>query len=114
MRKELKKIDEERDPFTGIFKKYGLKSGYKGSSSETILLVGIRNREGLLVADHLWFNLTKGFEKLGNLKEGDPIGFEARVKKYKKGFINRRAGIDQSSFDYKLSHPTKISRTKSP
>ncbi len=107
-------MDEERDSFTGIFKKYGLKSGYKGSSTETILLVGIRNREGLLVADHLWFNLTKGFEKLGNLKEGDRIGFEARVKKYKKGYSNRRAGIDQTTLDYKLSHPTKISLDKFP
>jgi len=53
--------------------------------------------------------MTKGFEKLGTLRAGDIIQLEARVKKYRKGYINRQAGIDQSSFDYKLSHPTKIS-----
>jgi hypothetical protein len=109
MRTALKIRDEERDTFTGVFKKYGLKPGYKGPSTETLLLASIRNREGLLVADHCWFSLTKGFEKLGTLKEGDTLRFDARVKKYKKGYVNKRAGIDQTAFDYKLSHPTKIS-----
>ncbi|MDR3714642.1 MAG: hypothetical protein P4L51_17645 [Puia sp.] len=109
LRKELKDREEERDAFTGVFKKYGRKAGFKGPSTETLLLVAIRNREGLLIADHCWFNLTKGFEKLGNLREGALIHFEARVKKYKKGYVNSRAGIDQTNFDYKLSHPTKIS-----
>jgi len=108
MRKELKILDEQRDLFRGTFKKYGLKSGYKGASTETILLVSICNDNGKIISDHLWFNMTKGFEKLGTLREGDIIQFEARVGKYRKGYINRRADIDQSSFDYKLSHPTKI------
>jgi len=110
MRKQLKTLDEERALFRGTFKKYGLKSGYKGASSETILLVSICNDDGTLISDHLWFNMTKGFEKLGTLRTGDIIQFEARVKRYRKGYINRQAGIDQSSFDYKLSHPAKIRR----
>lgn len=108
MRKQLKTLDEQRDLFRGTFKKYGLRSGYKGASTETILLVSICDNNGKIISDHLWFNMTKGFEKLGNLRPGDIIQFEARVKKYRKGYVNRRAGIDQSSFDYKLSHPTKI------
>ena len=112
MRKQLKILDEHRGLFRGAFKKYGLKSGYKGASAETILLVSICNDNGKIISDHLWFNMTKGFEKLGVLKAGDIIQFEARVKKYRKGYINPRAGIDQSSFDYKLSHPTKIRRTE--
>ena len=110
MRKELGKREEQRGAFTGIFKRYGLKSGYKGPSTETILLASIRNAENRLVADHCWFNLTKGFEKLEPLKDGDLIRFEARVKKYEKGYINKRAGIDQRREDYKLSHPTRISK----
>ena len=110
MRKQLKTLDEQRGLFRGTFKKYGLASGYKGASTETILLVSICDGNGKIISDHLWFNMTKGFEKLGTLKEGDMIQFEARVRKYRKGYINRRAGIDQSSFDYKLSHPTKIGR----
>jgi hypothetical protein len=110
MRKELKKIDQQRELFRGVFKRYGLKSGYKGASTETILLAAIRDGNGNLICDHLWFNMTKGFQQLGTLKEGDMVQFEARVKKYRKGYVNQRAGIDQSTFDYKLSHPTRIER----
>lgn len=112
MRNELKKIADQRDSFKGMFKKYGLKSGYKGHSAETVLLVDICNSDGVLICDHLWLNLTKGFENLGSLTEGDIIQFEARVKRYTKGYVNRRGGIDQRKADYKLSHPTKISRVK--
>jgi hypothetical protein len=110
MREELKKIDQQRELFRGVFRKYGLKSGYKGASVETVLLVDILDGNGNLICDHLWFNMTKGFEQLGTLREGDWIQFEARVKKYRKGYVNRRAGIDQSRVDYKLSHPTRIER----
>jgi len=110
LRQELKKIDQQRELFRGTFKKYGLKTGYKGASTETILLVDLRDDNGNLICDHLWFNMTKGFEQLGTLREGDMVQFEARVKKYRKGYVNRRAGIDQSRVDYKLSHPTRIER----
>ena len=108
MRAKLEKLDAQRDTFTGMFKKYGTKTGYRGPATETILLVNIRDKKGSFICDHLWFNLTKGFEKLGNLKEGDAIQFDARVGKYKKGYVNRKAGIDQTAVDYKLSHPTKL------
>jgi hypothetical protein len=108
MRTVLKKIDTERNSFTGTFSKYGLKTNYKGPSTETILLTQITDSEGKFICDHLWFNLTKGFENIGTLKKGDRIRFDARVKKYEKGFVNRKAGIDQRTSDYKLSHPTRI------
>jgi hypothetical protein len=110
MRAALKKIEEQREVFTGVFSKYGLKTNYRGPSTETLLLVQIRDQQGNLICDHLWFNLTKGFEQVGQLKQGDAVRFEARVKKYKKGYFNRQAGIDQTKVDYKLSHPTKIEK----
>jgi len=110
MRKALKKIEEQRDLFRGVFSKYGSKTNYRGPSTETVLLVEIRDGKNVLVCDHLWFNLTRGFEKLGTLRPGNLLQFEARVKKYKKGYVNRRAGIDESNVDYKLSHPTKITK----
>lgn len=110
MRTRLMKMDEQRGLFRAVFKKYGLRSGYRGTSAETILLVDVRDSDGNVVCDHLWFNMTKGFEQLGTLRERDMVQFEARVKKYRKGYVNRRAGIDQSKFDYKLSHPTRIGR----
>jgi hypothetical protein len=60
------------------------------------------------VADHLWFNYTKGFQALGILVEGDVIEFYARVREYTKGYVNYREMIDEREIDYKLSYPTKF------
>lgn len=62
---------------------------------------------GAVLADHLWFSFTKGFEKLG-LKEGVVLEFDARVRDYSKGYVNKKYGINNRRQDYKLSHPTKI------
>ena len=110
MRDTLKRMDDTRGVFTGRFVRYGLKTGYKGASTETVLLVDVRDETGKLVSDHCWLNRTKGFDALGELKGGERVRFEARVKRYKKGYVNRRAGIDQTEFDYRLSHPTKLER----
>lgn len=109
MRKELKKIEEERKSFIGTFKRFGMKNGFKGPQ-KTVLLVDIKDTEKKEVADHLWFNYTKGFEKLGELNEGDVIRFDARVKKYEKGYKGYRDDVFNAPIrtDYKLSHPSKI------
>jgi hypothetical protein len=65
---------------------------------------------GVIMTDHLWFNLTKGFAALGPLEPGAIVEFDARVKPYQKGCVNWRQGIDERMIDYKLSHPTKIRR----
>lgn len=111
MRKELKKINEERRTFTGMFERFGIKNGFKGPE-KTILLISIKDSENKIVAEHLWFNYTKGFQKLGELKEGDVIKFNARVKKYEKGYKGYRDDVLYSPIktDYKLSHPSKITK----
>ncbi|MGE5496525.1 MAG: hypothetical protein ACM3Q2_00520 [Syntrophothermus sp.] len=112
MRNELKEMDGERSTFTGVFVRFGTKTGFKGTE-ETILLKNVLDTEGKPVADHLWFNLTKGFEKLG-LKAGDKIQFDARVKKYARGFKGRYSSLlnagmkKEERSDYKLTHPAKI------
>ena len=106
MRKELKKINDVRATFTGTFERYGFKSGWY-MPERTVLLKDIRNANGKIVTDHLWFNLTKGMESLGELLEGQTIQFDARVKPYIKGYAGRDA-YEPQSIDYKLSHPTKI------
>jgi hypothetical protein len=85
-----------------------LKNGYKGPL-KTVLLKDVRPPDDSQVyTDHLWFNLTKGFEAL-NLKEGDVVQFDARVKKYQKGYMGRQWPVDAAvEWDYKLSHPTHI------
>lgn len=108
MRKELARESGIRKKFRAIFIRVGKKAGFKGYSEETILLKNIQDAEtNIMVADHVWFGYTKGFEKL-SLTEGITIEFEARVKEYRKGYVNSRYKINNSSIDYKLSHPTKI------
>ena len=114
MRKELLKIDGHRKKFSATFSRLGTKKNYKGYSEPTILLISIIDIEtGLKVADHMWFSLTKGFEHAGLKvgKEGATVEFEARIKEYKKGYVNVRYKINQQKADYKLSHPTRIKIT---
>lgn len=108
MRKELSTREGVRQKFRAVFSRIGKKTNYKGYLEDTILLNDVREVEtNQLVADHLWFSYTKSFEKV-LLSEGTVIEFEARVKEYTKGHVNKRYNIDKRKTDYKLSHPTKI------
>ena len=108
MRKNLKEIEGERKPFTGVFVRYGEKMGWTGYPEPTILLRDIQDSDGKVLSDHIWFSLTKGFWALGDLQGGEIIEFTARVKPYIKGYVCRRKYIDERTIDYKLSHPTRI------
>jgi hypothetical protein len=108
MRRELAKREGQRKKFRATFSKLGKKINYKGYSEPTILLTDIIECEtNLKITEHAWFSYTQGFED-ADMKEGDVIEFEARVKEYKKGYVNRRYKINEKKLDYKLSHPTKI------
>ncbi len=108
MRLGLKKEAESRKKFRGLFVRIGRKAGFNGYSQETILLKNIVDLEsGVVVTDHIWLNLTKGFESTG-IKEGTTLEFEARIKEYTKGYVNKHYKIDHQKKDYKLSHPTKF------
>jgi hypothetical protein len=110
MRKALAAENGVRKKFRAMFSRVGKKVNYKGYSEETILLKNIVDLEtNKLVADHVWFSFTKGFEKV-TLVEGMVLEFEARVKEYKKGYVNKDLKINNSTTDYKLSHPTKIKK----
>jgi YgiT-type zinc finger domain-containing protein len=118
MRKALKQIDGERKTFTGMFVRFGRKHRFKPIKvgdewidyDTTVLLRDIRDATGKIVTDHLWFNYTLGFARLGELSEGEEIRFNARVKPYLKGYVNHREWVDERRIDYKLSHPTKFAR----
>jgi hypothetical protein len=111
VRKNLKQLEEVRTSFTGVFVRFGTKSGWKGLV-DTVLLKAIKNDQGRLMTDHLWFNKTKGFEKV-ELQEGDVVRFDARVKEYEKGYKGYREDVCKSiEIDYKLSHPTRIEKIK--
>lgn len=110
MREQLRDIHGKRGKFIGTFTRYGSKKGWKGRRLVTVLLTDIVIVQGtqthLPATDHLWFNLTKEFSALGELKAGDRICFEARSRPYRKGYAGER------TTDYRLSHPTKFSTQK--
>lgn len=108
MRKALADKLGERKKFTAVFARFGKKVNYNGYTDTTVLLTNIVDVEiNQRVTDHHWFAYTKGFEK-ASMKEGDTISFEARVKTYKKGYVNRPLGLTKRTTDYKLSNPTRI------
>ena len=84
-----------RGTFAGIF---GGIARPGSRPRDMILLRNIKDADGLLVTDHLWFNVTKRFSEL-NLRLGDHVRFDARVRIYV-----RKGG----STDYHLSYPTRI------
>ena len=112
MRKELQKQEGQRKKFHAIFVKVGSKRNYHGYSEETILLKNILDVESQkIITDHVWFSYTKTFQSIP-LIEGVQLEFEARIKEYKKGYVNSRYKIDNRIKDFKLSHPTKIRLVK--
>ena len=120
MREQLLNLgSDKRYTFIGIFERTGFKREYVNNSKSmwvddydgiykpTLLLTNVRLKEsGELVTDHLWFNYTKQFVKLGELKHGDILQFNGRVALYKKGM----AGSFEK--DYKIERPTKITLLK--
>jgi hypothetical protein len=112
MRKGLAAQQGARKKFKAVFSKIGKKKNFNGYSEDTILLARITDVEtNTVVADHVWFTYTVSFEK-AFLKEGDSLEFEARVKEYRKGYVNRELKINQRTTDFKLSHPTKIRKVE--
>ncbi len=114
MRKKLSEAAGERKKFRATFSRFGKKTNFKGYSEETLLLTDVTDCEtGLVVTTHLWFSYSTAFQKL-NLVEGTQIQFEARVKAYRKGYVNKAAGINRRQIDFKLSHPTKVQTLAAP
>ena len=113
MREKLKKIGgESRHTFNATFERFGTKRAFKGPDLTTLLFRDVLC-DGKIVSDHLWFTMTKGFEKC-ELNPGDVIQFDGRVGGYVKGYIGPRDDdeIDLNhpvAEDFKIYRPTKIS-----
>ena len=108
MRSQLAKRDGVRGTFRATFVRLGKKLNYRGQSEETLLLTAVSSvDENRVVCDHVWFAFTKGFQE-AKLTPGCLVEFDARIKEYTKGYVNKRIGINQKQRDYKLSHPTKV------
>jgi hypothetical protein len=111
MRKALKARNGVRTTFRGTFVRSGTKRGYTGKTLTTLLFKDITDADGNVVSDHLWFNYTKGFEKLSPWQPGDIVEFDARVTCYTKGYAGYREDVcieRPLEYDYKLSRPSRI------
>lgn len=117
MREELRKYEGQRLTYTAKVEKYGIKHqpfGYR--PKKTVLLTEVKcvtNKN--IQTDHLWMIVGKKIETL-NLKEGDIVQFDARVKQYYKGYKGR---VDEDYWDkppvekdYRLSTPSKVKLVK--
>ena len=123
MREGLKQLGPIRRKFIATFSRYGEKPSWRFDrflmrpskrtffKEKTLLFVNVKLSSGEVITDHLWFSMTKGFNSLGTLVEGDMVSFDARVKPYTKGRVHWEDD-DQFGYetDYKLSFPTNIKR----
>lgn len=108
---ELAKRNGDRDEYTGTFVRTGLKRGHV-KPIPTVLIKDIRDRTtGALMADHLWFKLTKGFQAL-NLQANDIVSFRGRAQIYMKGYKGNRDDVEGNpiKLDFMLARPTKIQK----
>jgi hypothetical protein len=113
MKKRLNNIGpKQRHRFRGEFVRYGERDGWWSGNNVTVLLRNIRLVPGgEEIADHLWFNWTAGFQRLGNLEAGDLIEFDARAIKTATGYrgddMLLRAENPPRTI-WKRSHPSRI------
>ena len=104
----IKRLTNEYAEYTAEFERVGFKtvmSAYKKTHYTrhipTICLSNIKDSNGALIADHIWFNYTYDFSQYGELKPGDLFSFKAKPKHYTKGEYD---DVD----DYKLSQPKNV------
>lgn len=108
MRYKLEKYLGTRITIVASVKRYGARVDYVGNQIKTILLGGVKTLDGDDLTDHIWFTCGKSFENL-RLQIGDTIQFQAKPKRYMKGYVGRRDVDDRPiQQDIKLCNPTKI------
>lgn len=96
----------ERTRFTATITRLGKKNNFKGPPAETVLLTNIRNEDGTLLTDHLWFTIGKTLAIVFN-NVGKNIAFDARITTYSKGHKGLPI-LKVQTTDFKLSNPTNI------
>ena len=77
---------------------------YDKDNDATILFKNIKDFNGNILSDHVWFDYGKRFKILGKLNKGDIIYCNGKVTKYKRS---------NNSIDFSLSNLKRIRRNKS-
>lgn len=97
MREQLAPLLGAKSVFTATFRRFGWKKFMGQYVAKTLLLVDVKDKDGKVVTDHLWFKCGRGFDKLG-LEKGDQVQFHAKVGTYSKG----------DGYDYHLEYPEHL------
>lgn len=100
MRTKLKQLDKKRFLVTAEFSKFGTKTNWNGYQTPTVCFQNIKDSEGNILTDHVWFTVGKRIKDM-DLQEGDIVSYEARVSNYRKDYF-------KDTIDYKLNNPTKF------
>jgi hypothetical protein len=111
MRELLAPLEGQRLTFTGTFAGYGCRPHYGNVYLQTVLLQDVTTADGAPATDHVWMYCGERFGAL-DLRRGDKLTFQARVRPYHKGQIycrkNGRLKRVKSYLDFTLSYPTRI------
>ena len=114
MRSELKAVGlGEKHTFTAEFVKYSYKMSRAKVPIRTLLFQNIKNEEGKIVADHIWFMTTNEFDKF-KFHYGNVVQFDAYIGEYVKGYFGTRKDRNHNhkkmALDYNLSCPSQIKK----
>lgn len=104
MREKLQERDGRRGTFTATFSRFGTKAAYKGPPIITLLFIDVRDSTEKTVADHIWFKTALCWQR-ADLKPGELVQFDARVRAYWKGYQGDDEGRTK---DYGLSFPNNV------
>ena len=114
IRKNLKKLKDEKVMLTGTVERYGLKKEYIGGKSITLCLtdVQVRNKDGEVeTIDHAWIKVGKTLAQK-NIPTGSVLQMNCHVKEYFKGYVgfDREIGdlVDHRTLDYGIQRASKI------
>lgn len=112
MREILQTLDGQRLTFVATFNRYGAHRIFGDVCEQTVLLADVATLDGLKCTDHLWMACGARFDRF-ELKPGDVLMFDARVKPYHKRKVYKRKDGRfkhlSSILDYTLSYPSRIS-----
>lgn len=107
MRLNIKNLDMTTpQTFSGFFNRTGYRVEQDADGVDeyepTLLITNVKDGNGRMITDHLWFNYTADFQALGQLKSGELLKFTATPTTYMKG----RPGEHHK--DFQLTDPTDI------
>ena len=108
MREELSRRVGRREQFRATFGRFGLHRSPWGKQV-TVLLLNVKDADGRLVADHMWFKRGRQMQKM-KLRSGDQLRFTATIAPYTKR-RNRDDECDHESryvVDYRLIFPNNM------